>query len=121
MYRGAALAINECCHAHHIHWTLKKCNDPFISVLCQGQKNASSDLCSVFLLSCQRLNFHGFVLVVKICLNLSVPYIFIYKDVNIFISGGSVGSIGNGIDFFLYCIKIYCWMVYIFLFLLSGF
>lgn len=46
-------------------------------------------------LSCQRLNFHGFVLVVKICLNLSVPYIFIYKDVNIFISGRSVGSIGN--------------------------
>lgn len=29
----------------------------------------------------------------------SVPYIFIHKDMNIFISGRSVGSIRNGICF----------------------
>ena len=57
------------------------------------------------ILSCQRLNFHGFVLVVKSCLNLSVPSIFIYKDMNIFISaisGQSVGSNGNGLFFSFY-------------------
>lgn len=59
----------------------------------------------------------GFVLVVKICLNVSVPYIFIYKDMNIFIialSGRSVNSIGNVIVFFLHCIRIYGWMVFSF-------
>lgn len=69
-------------------------------------------------LTCQILNCHGFVLVVKICLNVPVPYIFIYiKDMNIFISalsGRSVDSIGNVTVFFLYCIKIYCWMVFFF-------
>lgn len=51
----------------------------------------------------ENLNCHGFVLVVQICLNFSVPYIFIYKYVNIFISAlseRSVGSIGNGFFFF---------------------
>lgn len=51
---------------------------------------------------CQRLNCLGFVLVVKICLNVSVPYVFIYKDMNIFIivsSGRSVNSVGNVIVF----------------------
>lgn len=73
----------------------------------RDKPNASSDLCLVFFfenLSCQRLNCHGFVLVVKNCLDLSVPYIFIYKDVNIFISalsGRSVGYIGHGLVFSL--------------------
>lgn len=71
------------------------------------KKTASSDLCSVLFfmnLTCQILNCHGFVLVVKICLNVSVPYIFIYiKDMNIFISalsGRSVDSIGKCNFFF---------------------
>lgn len=69
-------------------------------------------------LSCERLNCHGFVLVVKICLNMSVPYIFIYKDVNIFISalnGRSVGSIGNGIVFFFIALRsIAGWYIFSF-------
>lgn len=57
-------------------------------------------------LTCQMLNCHGFVLIVKNCLNVSVPYIFIYiKDMNIFISalsGRSVDSIGNVTVFFFF-------------------
>lgn len=50
-----------------------------------------------------------------------VPNIFIYKDMNIFISalsGRSVDSIGNVIVFFFICIKIYCWMVFSFFYCL---
>lgn len=124
---GRCTGYNKGCHTRHIHWTLKKCNDPCISVLCQGQTNASSDLCLVSFffffffvnLSCQRLNFHGFVLVVKICLTLSVPYIFIYKDVNIFISGRSVGSIGNGNCFFFIASRSSAgWYVFFFFYFL---
>lgn len=39
---AAALPITR------IHWTLKKCSDPCISVACQGRKNASSDLFFLF-------------------------------------------------------------------------
>lgn len=28
LYIGVALAVTRGCLAHHIHWTLKKCNDP---------------------------------------------------------------------------------------------
>lgn len=58
MYIGAALAVTRGCLAHHIHWTLKKCNDP--SCLSGGKKNASSDLCLVFFMNliCLRLNCH---------------------------------------------------------------
>lgn len=83
-----------------------------VSVLCQGQKNASSDFCFHFVVNLSRQTKFSCP-----CKNLFVPYIFIYKDVNIFISalsGRSVGSIGNGIVCFLCCITIYCWMVYIF-------
>lgn len=45
---GLCTGYNKGRHAHHIHWTLKKYNNPLISVLCQGLKNASSDLCLVF-------------------------------------------------------------------------
>lgn len=65
MYRGAALAITRGCRTHHIHWTLKKCNDPCISVLCQGQKRMLHQIYVSFFenLSCRRLNCH--VLVVQ--------------------------------------------------------
>lgn len=45
----------------------------------EKKKNASSDLCLVLFfmnLTRQRLNCHGFVLVVKICLNVSCPLHF---------------------------------------------
>lgn len=49
---------------------------------------------------------------------MSVPYIFIYKDVNIFISalnGRSVGSIGNGIVFFFIALRsIAGWYIFSF-------
>lgn len=78
----------------------------------EGGKNASSDFFgfSLFLLFfkirtkllwfCLCCNFFFFLLF------LSVPYIFIYKDMNIFISeigGYNVDSIENCF-FFLYCI-----------------
>lgn len=82
MYRDTALAITGVVMPIPLIGLWRSAMTP-VFLSCQGQKNASSDLCLVFFffffvnLSCQRLNFHGFVLVVKIWLNLSVPYIFI--------------------------------------------
>lgn len=89
---------------------------------CVGDKRIIHLICLVIFfvnLSRQRLNFYGFVLVVKISLTLSVPYIFIYKDMNIFISalsGRSVGSIGNEFSFvfFLALRSIAGWYIFSF-------
>lgn len=78
--------------------------------LCQGQKKCFISYVFLCESDSSKTKFSWFC---PCCKNGLSPYIFIYKDVNIFISALCGGSIGF---FFRSCIKIYCWMVYIFLF-----